>query len=99
MQAACRHFLSAANKGVIVNTASLAGKVGAPLLAHYSASKFAVLGWTRRSARADATSGFASKRKTAMVRNSGRRRKIFVFIVQFPSIEGWTPPAPISGAK
>jgi NAD(P)-dependent dehydrogenase (short-subunit alcohol dehydrogenase family) len=50
-QAACRHFLAAGRKGVIVNTASLAAKVGAPLLAHYSASKFAVLGWTQALAR------------------------------------------------
>ena len=33
-------------KGKIVNTASLAAKVGAPYLAHYAASKFAVLGFT-----------------------------------------------------
>ncbi len=50
-QIACRHFLATGTKGVIVNTASLAGKVGAPLLAHYSASKFAVLGWTQALAR------------------------------------------------
>ncbi len=49
-QIAARHFL-ASGAGVIVNTASLAGKVGAPLLAHYSASKFAVLGWTQGLAR------------------------------------------------
>ena len=50
-QIACRYFLSNARPGAIVNTASLAGKVGAPLLAHYSASKFAVLGWTQALAR------------------------------------------------
>jgi NAD(P)-dependent dehydrogenase (short-subunit alcohol dehydrogenase family) len=50
-QIACRYFLSATRAGAIVNTASLAGKVGAPLLAHYSASKFAVLGWTQALAR------------------------------------------------
>jgi len=53
-QIAARYFLakhSADSKGVIVNTASLAAKVGAPLLAHYSASKFAVLGWTQGLAR------------------------------------------------
>ena len=49
-QIAARNFI-AQNTGVIVNTASLAGKVGAPLLAHYSASKFAVLGWTQGLAR------------------------------------------------
>jgi NAD(P)-dependent dehydrogenase (short-subunit alcohol dehydrogenase family) len=50
-QIACRYFLAEKRRGVIVNTASLAGKVGAPLLAHYSASKFAVLGWTQALAR------------------------------------------------
>src|SRR5271154_2070440 len=50
-QIACRYFLANARAGAIVNTASLAGKVGAPLLAHYSASKFAVLGWTQALAR------------------------------------------------
>lgn len=50
-QVAVRHFLSRGHAGVIVNTASLAAKVGAPLLAHYSASKFAVLGWTQALAR------------------------------------------------
>ncbi len=43
--------------GCIVNTASLAAKVGAPLLAHYSASKFAVLGWTQALARELAPKG------------------------------------------
>jgi len=50
-QIVCRHFVATGRKGIIVNTASLAGKVGAPLLAHYSASKFAVLGWTQALAR------------------------------------------------
>jgi NAD(P)-dependent dehydrogenase (short-subunit alcohol dehydrogenase family) len=48
---ALRHFLRDGVKGTIVNTASLAGKVGAPLLAHYSASKFAVVGLTQALAR------------------------------------------------
>jgi NAD(P)-dependent dehydrogenase (short-subunit alcohol dehydrogenase family) len=56
-QAAVRHFLAKKKKGVIVNTASLAAKVGAPLLAHYSASKFAVLGWTQALAREVAGDG------------------------------------------
>ncbi len=55
-QIAARNFL-AQGAGVIVNTASLAGKVGAPLLAHYSASKFAVLGWTQGLARELAPKG------------------------------------------
>jgi meso-butanediol dehydrogenase/(S,S)-butanediol dehydrogenase/diacetyl reductase len=49
-QIGARHFV-AQGAGCIVNTASLAAKVGAPLLAHYSASKFAVLGWTQALAR------------------------------------------------
>lgn len=56
-QAAVRYFLKTERKGVIVNTASLAAKVGAPLLAHYSASKFAVLGWTQALAREVAPNG------------------------------------------
>ncbi len=38
-------------EGVIVNTASLAAKIGAPYLAHYAASKFAVIGFTQSLAR------------------------------------------------
>jgi len=56
-QAAVRHFLRSGTKGVIVNTASLAGKQGAPLLAHYSASKFAVVGFTQALAREVAEHG------------------------------------------
>lgn len=56
-QAAVRHFLAHDIPGVIVNVASLAAKVGAPLLAHYSASKFAVLGWTQALAREHAKDG------------------------------------------
>ena len=55
-QIAARHFV-AQSAGCIVNTASLAAKVGAPLLAHYSASKFAVLGWTQALARELAPKG------------------------------------------
>lgn len=55
-QIAARHFVREGG-GVIVNTASLAAKVGAPLLAHYSASKFAVLGWTQALARELAPAG------------------------------------------
>lgn len=56
-QAAVRHFVKTGTKGVIVNTASLAAKIGAPLLAHYSASKFAVLGFTQALAREVAEHG------------------------------------------
>ncbi|QKJ86044.1 meso-butanediol dehydrogenase [Paramixta manurensis] len=55
-QIAARKFVEQ-KQGVIVNTASLAAKVGAPLLAHYSASKFAVLGWTQALARELAAEG------------------------------------------
>ena len=55
-QIAARHFI-AHGTGCIINTASLAAKVGAPLLAHYSASKFAVLGWTQALARELAPNG------------------------------------------
>lgn len=50
-QEMARRLLREERAGVIVNTASLAAKVGAPLLAHYSASKFAVIGWTQALAR------------------------------------------------
>jgi len=56
-QTATRQFLKQETRGVIVNTASLAAKIGAPLLAHYSASKFAVLGWTQALARELAPDG------------------------------------------
>lgn len=52
-----RQFLSQGGGGAIVNTASLAGKRGAPLLAHYSASKFAVIGWTQALALEHAKDG------------------------------------------
>jgi len=46
-QAEVRHRSGAAFLPAIVNTASMAGKKAAPLLAHYSASKFAVIGFTQ----------------------------------------------------
>jgi meso-butanediol dehydrogenase / (S,S)-butanediol dehydrogenase / diacetyl reductase len=48
---AVRHFLATGTKGVIVNTASLAAKIGVPFLAHYAASKFAVVGFTQSLAK------------------------------------------------
>jgi meso-butanediol dehydrogenase / (S,S)-butanediol dehydrogenase / diacetyl reductase len=54
---AVKLFLTQGTKGVIVNTASLAAKMGAPLLAHYSASKFAVMGWTQALAKEVAADG------------------------------------------
>ena len=46
-QAVVREWLKQDFKGTIVNVASLAGKRGATLLAHYSASKFAVIGFSQ----------------------------------------------------
>ena len=37
-------------RGRIINTASMAGKRGTPLLAHYAASKWAVIGFTKSTA-------------------------------------------------
>jgi NAD(P)-dependent dehydrogenase (short-subunit alcohol dehydrogenase family) len=56
-QAAVRRWLKDGTRGAIVNTASLAGKMGVPLLAHYSASKFAVVGFTQALAREVAPHG------------------------------------------
>jgi NAD(P)-dependent dehydrogenase (short-subunit alcohol dehydrogenase family) len=56
-QAAVRHFLAQGVKGAIINTASLAGRQGVPLLAHYAASKFAVVGFTQSLAREVAPHG------------------------------------------
>ena len=54
---AVRRFLASGTKGRIVNTASLAGKTGVPLLAHYAASKFAVVGFTQSLAKEVAANG------------------------------------------
>jgi len=43
--------------GRIINTASIAGKVGLPDMAHYSASKFAVIGFTNSLAKEVARDG------------------------------------------
>jgi meso-butanediol dehydrogenase / (S,S)-butanediol dehydrogenase / diacetyl reductase len=45
------------NWGRIINTASIAGKIGFPDLAHYSASKFAVVGFTNALAKELARTG------------------------------------------
>jgi NAD(P)-dependent dehydrogenase (short-subunit alcohol dehydrogenase family) len=50
-QVAARRFMAQGTGGAIVNTASTAGKWGAaPFLAHYVASKFAVIGMTQAMA-------------------------------------------------
>ncbi|HMR33639.1 MAG TPA: SDR family NAD(P)-dependent oxidoreductase [Geminicoccus sp.] len=56
-RAVVRRWLADGTRGVIVNTASMAGKIGAPWLAHYSASKFAVVGFTQALAREVAPDG------------------------------------------
>ncbi len=51
-QEAARQMISQGGGGKIVNTASIAGKQGYPLFAHYCASKFAVVALTQAAARA-----------------------------------------------
>jgi meso-butanediol dehydrogenase/(S,S)-butanediol dehydrogenase/diacetyl reductase len=52
MQEAIRRMQAQGNGGKVVNTASIAGKQGYEPLAHYSASKFAVVALTQAAARA-----------------------------------------------
>lgn len=52
MQEAIRTFRAQGGGGKIINTASIAGKQGYEPLAHYSASKFAVVALTQAAARA-----------------------------------------------
>lgn len=51
-QEAARQMIAQGGGGKIVNTASIAGKQGYEPLAHYSASKFAVVALTQAAARA-----------------------------------------------
>jgi meso-butanediol dehydrogenase/(S,S)-butanediol dehydrogenase/diacetyl reductase len=51
-QEAARRMIEQGDGGRIVNTSSVAGKTGWPLVAAYSASKFAVVALTQSSARA-----------------------------------------------
>lgn len=52
-----RQFRGCGRRGVIVNVASVAGLVGAPRLAAYSAAKHGVIGLTRTAAAEYATKG------------------------------------------
>ena len=51
-QEAARQMTAQGTGGKIINTASIAGKQGYPLFAHYCASKFAVVALTQAAARA-----------------------------------------------
>jgi NAD(P)-dependent dehydrogenase (short-subunit alcohol dehydrogenase family) len=89
-RAVVRRFLAAGTKGVIVNTASLAGKIGAPLLAHYSASKFAVVGFTQALAKEVAAQGIRVNCVCpGFVRTSMQEREI----VWEAGLRGMTPEA------
>ena len=46
-RAVAKQMIEQGQGGKIVNIASLAGKIGATLLSHYTASKFAVIGFTK----------------------------------------------------
>jgi meso-butanediol dehydrogenase/(S,S)-butanediol dehydrogenase/diacetyl reductase len=50
-RAAARIMIEAARPASIVSIASIAGKIGEPGLAHYAASKFALVGFTQALAR------------------------------------------------
>lgn len=50
-QEAAKQMIAQGGGGKIVNTASIAGKQGYPLFAHYCASKFAVVALTQAAAR------------------------------------------------
>lgn len=51
-QEAAKQMIAQGTGGKIINTASIGGKQGYPLFAHYCASKFAVVGLTQAAARA-----------------------------------------------
>jgi short chain dehydrogenase len=78
-QVAARYFLQA-NTGVIVNTASLAAKVGAPFFAHYSASKFAVLGWTQDGHRRSPRFGRPHPRRSSTLKLQGLTRLLALVV-------------------
>jgi NAD(P)-dependent dehydrogenase (short-subunit alcohol dehydrogenase family) len=46
-RAVAKHMIKAGTAGSIVPVASVGGKLGTPMLAHYNASKFAVIGLTQ----------------------------------------------------
>lgn len=60
MQEAIKTFRAQGGGGKIINTASIAGKQGYEPLAHYSASKFAVVALTQAAARAFGKEGITA---------------------------------------
>ncbi len=87
-QAEVRLFLRQGKGGSIVNTASMAGKKAAPLLAHYSASKFAVIGFTQALALETAADGIRVNAVCpGYVRTSMQEREV----VWESSLRGITP--------
>ena len=92
-QIVARRLLADGGGGAIINTASLAAKVGAALLAHYSASKFAVLGWTQALARELAPHGVRVNAVCpGFVRTSMQSREV----VWEAQLRGLTPEAVIA---
>ena len=51
-QEGAKQMIAQGTGGKIINTASIGGKQGYPVFAHYCASKFAVVGLTQAAARA-----------------------------------------------
>ena len=89
-RAAVRRFLASGTQGCIINTASLAGKTGVPLLAHYAASKFAVVGFTQSLAKEVAKDGIRVNAVCpGFVRTSMQEREI----VWEAGLRGMTPEA------
>ncbi|MEX1205186.1 MAG: SDR family NAD(P)-dependent oxidoreductase [Dongiaceae bacterium] len=87
---AVRRFIASGTKGAIVNTASLAGKTGVALLAHYAASKFAVVGFTQSLAKEVATHGIRVNAVCpGFVRTSMQEREI----LWEAKLRGMTPEA------
>ena len=88
-QAALPH-LKAAGGGAIVATASLAGMRGVPLLAHYAASKWAVIGWVKSVALELAPTRSPA---TASVRATCAPRCRSASLSGRPRLRGMTPQA------